>query len=82
MKEKFTNNAVSVPNDQENDLWHIPISYATQSRPNFEADAEEWLDKNVAMTSWEINADQWIILNAGATGNKADYTYYRYAIYI
>ncbi|CAL8118838.1 unnamed protein product [Orchesella dallaii] len=69
-QEKFTNNAgaVSVPNEQENDLWYIPVSIATQSSPNFEPQAEEWLEKNVAMTSWEINAEQWIILNAGATG--------------
>ncbi|ODN03176.1 Aminopeptidase N [Orchesella cincta] len=69
-QEKFTLNAgaVSVPTDQENDLWHIPISIATQSSPNFEPTAEQWLDKNVAMTSWEMNAEEWIILNAGATG--------------
>lgn len=62
---------MSAKNFADNELWHIPISIATQATPNFNAEPEQWIDKDVAMTSWEINAEQWIILNAGATGIKS-----------
>ncbi len=54
----------------ENELWHIPISIASNSSRNFDPQPELWLDKNIAMTSWEINANEWIILNAGSTGMR------------
>lgn len=71
IQSRFTSNAqYTNPQDLDpNDLWEIPVALASQGSPDFTNHTPKfWINKDVALRSYEIDTSRWLVVNPQGTG--------------
>ena len=66
--------SVQLNTDSHQELWKIPINYATQNNPNFNVTHPEiWLNEKANEFPLVLKNDEWLIVNKNQTGGFFDF---------
>jgi len=59
---------VSDPAIPAPELWYIPVAYTTKAAPDVSLLPKFWINNDVILTSQNVNADEWVLINPNANG--------------